>query len=111
MDQVCCPILVQSARGKLGGGGCEPAEPDVVVRPVAPRFVAIRIARSVIKLRAEQDVNRQTILGRCPPERAGRHLGQSRAFPNDFNVGELFDDVPITGQHDPDITPAAQRPG
>ncbi len=111
MDQVGCPILVQSACGKFGGGGGEAAEPDVVVRPVAARFVAIGIARPVVKLRAEQDVNRQAILGRCPPERAGRHLRQSGAFPNDFNVGELFDDVPITGQHDPDVTPAAQCPG
>ena len=30
---------------------------------------------------------------------------------NDFNVGELLDDVPITGQHDPDINPGAKRPG
>ena len=111
MDQVRCPILVQGARGKFGGGRCKPAKPDVVVRPVAPRFVAIGIARPVVELRAEQDVNRQAILGRCPPERAGRHLRQSGAFSNDFNVGELFDDVPVTGQHDPDITPAAQRPG
>ena len=111
MDQVCCPILVQGARGKFGGGGCEPTEPDVVVRPVAPRFVAIGVARPVVKLRAEQDVNRQTILGRRPPERAGGHLRQRGAFPNDFNVGELFDDIPVTGQHDPDVTPSAQRPG
>jgi hypothetical protein len=32
-------------------------------------------------------------------------------LPNDFNVGELFDDVPVTGQHDPDIAPRAQCPG
>ena len=111
VNQVRCPILVQRAHGKFGGGGCKPAEPDVVVRPVAAGFVAIGIARPVVKLRAEQDVNRQAIPGRCPPERAGRHLRQSGALSNDFNVGELFDDVPITGQHDPDVTPAAQRPG
>jgi hypothetical protein len=30
---------------------------------------------------------------------------------NDFNVRELLDDVPITGQHDADINPRAERPG
>ena len=32
-------------------------------------------------------------------------------MPNDFNVDELFDDVPVAGQHDPDIAPRAQCPG
>ena len=32
-------------------------------------------------------------------------------MPNDFNMGELFDDVPVAGQHDPDIAPGTQCPG
>ena len=48
VDEVRCPILVQRACGKFGGGGGKPSEADVIVRPVAARFVAIGIARSVV---------------------------------------------------------------
>ena len=48
VNQVRCPILVQRAHGKFGGGGCETSETNVIVRPVAAGFVAIGIARSLV---------------------------------------------------------------
>jgi hypothetical protein len=111
VNQIGCPILVQRACGQFGRGGGKPAEADVVIRPVAAGFVAVRVARPVVQLRTEQHVNRQAVFGGRPAERAGRHIRQRRALPNDFNVDELFDDVPIAGQHDPDVAPRAERPG
>ena len=67
------------------------------------RLVAIGIAGPVVELWAQQHIDRQAVPGRGPAERAGRHLGQGRALANDFNMRELLDDVPIAGQHDPDI--------
>ena len=48
VNQIRCPILVQRAHGKFGGGGRKPSETDVVVRPVAAEFIAIGIARPVV---------------------------------------------------------------
>ena len=58
VDEVGCPILVQPAHRKFGRGRREPAETDVVVRPVTALFVAIGVARPVIELRAQQHVDR-----------------------------------------------------
>ena len=111
MHQVGCPIPVQSARGKLGRGGRKAAETDVVVRPVLARFIAVGIAGPVIELWAEQDVDRQTVPRRRAAEHAGRHLRQRRALANDLNMRELFDDLPVSRQQNPDVGPGAERPG
>ncbi|MEY9659664.1 hypothetical protein ABH980_006671 [Bradyrhizobium ottawaense] len=111
MDQVSCPILVQLAHGQLSGGRGKAREADVIVGPVAPGLVAIGVTGPVVKLRAQQHVDRQAVLGRCPSERAGRHLCKGRAAANDLNMGELLDDVAIAGQHDPDIGKGAKGAG
>ena len=97
VDQIGCPILVQSARGKFGGGRCQTAETDVVVGPVAAGLVAIGVARPIVKLRTQQDVDRQAVPRRRSPEPARRHLGARGTLANDLNMRELFDDVGIAG--------------
>ena len=111
MDQIRCPIFVQSACRELGRGGSKSPEADVIVGPVTAGGVAIGVAGAVIELRAQQDVNRKAILGRCQPERAGRHFRQCRALANDLNMGELLDDIPIAGEDDSDVAQEPQRPG
>ena len=111
VNQVRCPILVQTARREFGRDRGEPAKTDVIVRPVPARRVAIGVAGPVIKLRTQHHVDRQAVPGRCQPERAGRHLGHRRAAANDLNMRELFDDVAIARQQDPDVAPGPQRPG
>ena len=99
-----CPWQARPRQMQIGRNGCHcPASRGRIRRH--------RDCPAGRKMRAEQDVNRQAVPGRRPPQRAGRHFRQSCALSNDFNVGELFDDVPITRQHDPDIDPGAQRPG
>ncbi len=66
VNQIRCPIFVQSACRELGRGGGKSPEADVIVRPVTAGGVAIGIAGAVVELRAQQDVNRQAILGRLP---------------------------------------------
>jgi len=107
VNQIGCPILVQSACCQLGCGGGKPAEAHVIVRPVPARRVAIWVAGPVIKLRAEQDVNRHAVLGRGEPERTGRHIRKRGALADDFDMQELFDDVPIARKDDPDVAPGA----
>ena len=48
VDQVGCPIFVQSACGELGRGGGKPSEAHVIVGPVAAVGVAIGVARPII---------------------------------------------------------------
>src|SRR4051794_12313485 len=103
MDQVCCPILVQRAHRELSGGRGKARKTDVVVGPVASGLVAIGVARPVVELRAQQDIDRQAVPGRGAAERAGRHLRERRTAANDLNMRELFDDIAIAGQHDPDV--------
>jgi hypothetical protein len=105
MDQIRCPILVQYAHGEFGSGAGKSAEADVVVRPIAAGLIAVWIAGPVVELRAQQHVDRQAVPGGGASERALRHLRQGGAFANDFNMGELLDDVPVTGEHDPDVAP------
>ena len=110
VNQVRCPILVQSACCQLGSGRGKSSEAYVVIGPVAARNVSIGIAGAVIKFRAEQDVNRQSVPGCRQPERAGRHLRQRRALSDDLDMQELFDHVPVSGEDDPDIAERAQCP-
>ncbi len=111
VNQIRSPVLVESARRELGRGRGKPAEAHVVVRPVAAGGVAIGIAGAVVELRTEQDVDRQTILGRSDPERTGGHFRQRGALADNLDMGELFDDVPVPGQQDPDVAPPPQGPG
>jgi hypothetical protein len=78
VNQVGCPILVQSACCELGSDGGKSPEAHIIVGPVAARRIAIGVAGTVIQLRAEQDVDRQAVFGRSEPERTGRHFRQSR---------------------------------
>ena len=105
MDEVGCPILVQSAHGKFGRRRGKAAKTDIVVGPVPPVLIAVGVAGPVIKLRTKQDVNRQAVPGRRPSEPAGRHLRTRRTFSNDLNMRELFDDIGISRQQHPDIGP------
>src|SRR5882724_819225 len=107
VNQIRCPILVQSACRKLGRGRGESPEAHIIVRPVPARRIAVGVAGAVIELRAQQDVNRQAVSGRCQPERTCRHLRQRRALTNDLYMQELFDDVSIARQQDPDVAPGA----
>jgi hypothetical protein len=111
MNQVRCPILVQTACGELGCGRGKAGEAHVVVRPVAPRRIAIGIAGTIIELRAQQHVDRQAIPGRCQSELAGRHLCHASALSNYLNMCELFDDIAITRQQDPNVAPEPKCPG
>ena len=111
VDQVRCPILVQCACGELGRGGSKPAEAHVVVRPVPAGAVAVGIARAVIELWTQQDVDGQAVPGGSPPQRAGRHFRERIAMADDFKMGKLLDDVPVSRQHHPDVAPKPQCPG
>ena len=106
VNQVGCPVLVQSACRQLGSGRGKSPEAHVVVRPVPAGGVAIGIAGAVVELRAQQDIDRQAVLGRRQPERAGRHFRQRRALADDLDMRELFDDVPVARQQNPDVAPA-----
>ena len=86
VNQVRCPVLVQSACRQLGSGRGKSSEADVVVGPVAAGGVAIGVAGAVVELRAEQDIDRQAVPGRRQPERAGRHLRQRRALADDLDM-------------------------
>ena len=111
VNQIGCPILVQCACRELGGGGGKPPEADIVVGPVPAGRIAIGVAGTVVKLRTEQDVNRQPVLGRGQPERTGRHIRQCRTVANDLNMQELLDDIAISREQDPDVAPRAQSAG
>ena len=111
VNQIRCPILVQTACREFGRGRGEPPEAHVIVRPVPARRVAIGVAGAVIKLRTEQNVDRQAVPGRRQPKRAGRHLRHRRTSANDLNMRELFDDVAISRQQDPDVAPEPKRAG
>ncbi len=111
VNQVRCPILVQSACRQLGSDGGKSPEAHIIVLPVPARRIAVGIAGAIVELWAQQDVNGQPIFGRGQPERTGRHIRQRRALADDFDMQELFDDIPITGENDPDVTPGAQCPG
>jgi hypothetical protein len=67
------------------------------LRAVAAGLVAIGVARPIVKLRTQQDVDRQAVPRRRSPEPARRHLGARGTLANDLNMRELFDDVGIAG--------------
>ena len=110
VNEISGPVLVECAGGQSRCRRRKAPEANVIVRPVAAIGVAVRIAGTLVKLRTKQDVNRQTVFCRSQPERAGRHLSQRRTFADDLDAVELSDDVPITGQHHPNVTPKPQRP-
>ncbi|MBA7615195.1 hypothetical protein ES703_22473 [subsurface metagenome] len=111
VDEVGCPIPVQIAHRQFRGGGCQPAEPDVVVGPVAAALVAVRVARPVVELRTQQHIDRQPVPRRRASQRARRQLGVGSTLSNDFNMGELFDDVPVARQDDPYVAQGTQGAG
>ena len=111
VNQVGCPVLVQTACRQFSRDRGKSAEADIIVRPVAAGGVAIGVARAVVKLRAEQYVDGQAVPGRRQSHHAGRHFRHRRALANDLNMRELFDDVAIAGEQDPDVGPEPQRPG
>ena len=112
VDQVGCPIFVQCACRELGGGRGKTAEADIVVRPVAAVGVAIGIAGTIVKLWAQQHIDRQAVLGRREAQASQAGISaKAGALADDLDMGELLDDVLIARKQDPDVAQSAKRPG